>query len=61
MIYQLSIAELNDHFDIVRLSLQCLFEILRFFTARDQAVEPVPVSLFQILACSIPVALVRRV
>jgi len=31
------LAELNDDFDVVGFSLQSLFEILRFFTARDQA------------------------
>ena len=57
-LFQLYIAKLNDHFDVVGLSLQSLLEILRFFTARDQAAQPLRVGLFQILTGPVPVALV---
>ena len=50
--------ELNDDFDVVGLSLQRLLEILRLFTARDQAAQPLPVGARQILTCPVPVALV---
>ena len=45
----LDLRELDDDFDVVGFSLQGLPEILRHFTARDQAVQPVPVQALQAL------------
>jgi hypothetical protein len=49
------LGKLNDDLDIVGLPFEGLFEILRFFAARDQAAEPLAVSASEEISGLIPV------
>jgi len=54
----LELGELNDDFDVVELPFECLFEILRLLTTRDQTAEPLAVSARQDISGLVPVPLV---
>jgi hypothetical protein len=49
-ISRLNINELDDHFDIVGLSLQGLFEILRSFSPGNQARQPLSIGASPVIA-----------
>jgi hypothetical protein len=51
----LNVRELNDDLDVIGFSVQCLFEVLRFFPPGNQARQPLPIRTGQRFAGLEPV------
>ena len=52
------LGKLNDDLDVVGLSFESLFELLRLFPARDQTAQPRPVGASEKISGLIPVPLI---